>query len=127
MLFRVLRGGFAIVYEPAAVVRHRHRREYDQLVRQISGWGTGYAAFLTRSALAHPSASLVYLLLGLRGLGHQLGRLAASVFRPPGFPRRLLLVEAAGMLAGPVRYWQARRSAAAIEKAFEREVAGVSS
>jgi glycosyltransferase involved in cell wall biosynthesis len=127
MLFRVLRGGFAIAYEPAAVVRHRHRREYDQLVCQISGWGTGYAAFLTRSALAHPSASLVYLLLGLRGLGHQLGRLAASVFRPPGFPRRLLRVEAAGMLAGPVRYWRARRKAAAIARAFEREVAGVSS
>jgi hypothetical protein len=31
------------------------------------------------------------------------------------------------MLAGPVRYWRARRKAAAIARAFEREVAGVSS
>jgi len=40
MFFRVLRSGHTLVYEPAALVRHRHRRDRGQLVRQIANNGT---------------------------------------------------------------------------------------
>jgi GT2 family glycosyltransferase len=109
MLFRVLKEGYAIVYEPRALVRHRHRREPRDLEHQISGWGTGYTAFLMRSALAYPAAAWVLLLLGVRGFWNQLGRLAASLADSPGFPRRLLLTEAIGQLRGPLCFWRSRR------------------
>ena len=35
MMFRVVKHGFKIVYEPAAIVRHRHRRTNAELKRQL--------------------------------------------------------------------------------------------
>ena len=31
MFFRVLKHGYTLVYEPKAIIRHRHRREYADL------------------------------------------------------------------------------------------------
>ena len=118
MLFRVLNEGFAVVHEPRALVRHRHRREYRQLLHQISGWGTGYTAFLTRSAFAYPSAWWVLMLLGMRAVWLQVRRLVASVVHSPGFPRRLLWTEMVGALAGPICYWRSRRRARTLASGF---------
>ena len=51
MFFRVLKEGYTLVYEPAALVRHRHRRDYAQLREQITNNGVGFYAYLVRSAL----------------------------------------------------------------------------
>lgn len=114
MLFRVLAHGHGMVYEPRAVIRHRHRLDYAGVKRQISGWGSGMYAFLTRSILAFPRAWWVLALLGLRGLA----QLLASLLRPRGLPRRLVLTQLVGALAGPLRYFQARYRARAIERSF---------
>lgn len=112
MLFRVMAEGGRFRYEPCAIVRHRHRRSFDALERQIEGWGSGVAAFLTRSAAAYPHAAWVFALLGARALGLHLVRLAAE----HEAPRRLLVAELRGLLAGPARYARGRRLAAAIEQ-----------
>jgi O-antigen biosynthesis protein len=122
MFFRVMACGFGMVYEPRAIVRHRHRREHDALRRQISGWGTGVSAFLVQSLLAFPRAWWVLVLFGLRGFGSQLARLA----RPSGVPRALVLTELAGWLVGPVRLLKARSLAKAVEKSFGPQVQEVS-
>lgn len=121
MLFRIMAEGFAMVYEPRAVVRHRHRREDEALQRQISGWGSGTYAWLTRSAVAYPEAWWVMALLGLRGLFLQVIRL----LRPRGAPRGLVLAELGGALVGPFRYVQARVRAKRLEREWgpqERDI-----
>lgn len=107
MLFRVMAEGYAMVYQPSALVRHRHRRTHEEVQRQISGWGSGTYAWLTRSALARPTAAWVLVLFGLRGLLLQGARLA----RPGDLPRGLMLAELRGALAGPYRYLRARKRA----------------
>ncbi len=45
LFLRVLLSGRALAVEPRAVVRHWHRRELEQLRRQMYGYGTGLAAY----------------------------------------------------------------------------------
>ncbi len=49
--FGVLRRGYQLVYEPAAVVRHDHPESYDNLRRRVFTWGHGYVAYLLRIAV----------------------------------------------------------------------------
>lgn len=43
MFFRVLKAGHTLMYEPEAMIRHRHRRDYDRLRTQIASNGAVYA------------------------------------------------------------------------------------
>ncbi len=55
LMHRVLRGGWALVYEPAAVVFHRHRRDGDGLRRQYDSWGRSVMAFATKTYRRDPA------------------------------------------------------------------------
>ena len=46
--FRVVRAGFSLVYEPRAIVHHKHRRGHAALRHQYYTWGTGFLAFLMK-------------------------------------------------------------------------------
>ncbi len=46
--FRVVRAGFPLVFEPRAIVRHKHRTSHAELRRQYYTWGTGFLAFLAK-------------------------------------------------------------------------------
>lgn len=46
--FRVVRTGSPLVYEPRAIVRHKHRREHTALRHQYYTWGIGFLAFLMK-------------------------------------------------------------------------------
>jgi GT2 family glycosyltransferase len=108
--FDVIASGFALVYEPAAVIFHAHRREEDALARQAYGYGAGLTAYLTRVVLERPSRLLDIsrrLPSGLRhGLSADSGKNAG---RPADYPRALVRKERVGMLVGPARYLQSRR------------------
>jgi glycosyltransferase involved in cell wall biosynthesis len=54
MFFQVITRGYSLVYEPAAVIYHLHRREYQALRRQIYRYGVGITAYLTKSMLDAP-------------------------------------------------------------------------
>ena len=117
MFFRVLEEGHTLVYEPSAVVRHRHRRDYASLQTQITNWGIGVCAFLVRSALAYPGKRLSIIHLGLwRNWYWNIRRLMVSLFRPPRFPRALILAFLWGFILGPLRYRKARRCAGKIAR-----------
>ena len=111
MFYRVMKHGFAIIYEPKAVVRHRHRQSYSGIRRQIEGWGSGYFAAIARSAAHYPDERRRLLWLRARALVDLVRRYAESFIRDQGFPRDLILAELAGMLSGSSRYKQARREA----------------
>lgn len=118
MFFRVLKAGFPLVYEPRAIVRHRHRREYAQLRSQLQNNGSVYASFV-RSAMAYPETARGFVRLGLSWLwsGH-LRPLLTSLFYPAAFPRDLRLAQFWGCLVGLTTYPKAKRQAAAIAAQF---------
>ncbi len=58
MLAEILLARKAIVYEPAALVRHEHRRDEEGLCRQMRSYGVGTTAYLVWCLHHHPVASL---------------------------------------------------------------------
>jgi hypothetical protein len=50
MFFRVLDAGGQLVYDPAAVVWHRHRADGDGLAAQSRTYGTGLGAWIAKIA-----------------------------------------------------------------------------
>ncbi len=107
--FKLLTHGFRLVYQPAALVYHAHRREYTDLRRQIYAYGLGFSAYITKSLVDNPR-----LILDI------LSRLPYAVYRilAPGapkhrqkrqdFPRELTRLELIGMMLGPLAYLRAR-------------------
>ncbi|GIE31236.1 hypothetical protein Ait01nite_042810 [Actinoplanes italicus] len=109
---QVLLAGGTIVYQPAAVTHHYHRRDFAGLHKQMVGYGTGLTAAYTG------------LLLGRPGLLWRLLRLAPTALRDltgsdslrvstlkDDFPRELLTANRRGMMAGPGAYLRGRRAA----------------
>jgi GT2 family glycosyltransferase len=111
--FEVLQRGHSLVYEPMAIVRHRHSRDPRALKRSVYGYGVGLTAYLTKCVLDRP-----------RLLGSATRRLPAAasyVFStastknarlPAGYPPALVRLERLGMLAGPFAYVASRRKIA---------------
>jgi GT2 family glycosyltransferase len=111
MFFRVLKEGGTLVYEPAAVVRHRHRRTYDLLRTQLTNNGIGFYAYLVRSALHYPDERGAFLRLGVWWLWWwNLRRLAQTFVSSSAYPRDLVLAELRGSFIGLGRYQQSRRA-----------------
>lgn len=108
---RVLRGGRALAYEPAAVVWHHHRADPAALLRQLYGYGTGLTAYLTKCLLQREVRRDV-----LRRVPRGLARMArirqTTDERLEGVraPRGALASEVRGYLAGPALYLRARRA-----------------
>lgn len=114
MFFRVLKSGASLVYEPAAIVRHRHRRDYAALKTQLTNNGIGFYAYLARTARAWPEERAAIRRLGLWWFWRwSVRRLLRTFVAPGSFPRDLVMVELIGSLKGANRYRAARRSAAA--------------
>lgn len=110
---RVLQAGYALAYEPAAVVWHHHRSDLKGLRRQMYAYGTGLSAFLTKhlvdprtrpEVLRRIPRGLAKLSAVPRATTHAIGE-KASV-RPHGF----LLRELGGLVTGPLLYARARRT-----------------
>lgn len=117
MFFRVLKTGGILVYEPAALVRHRHRHTLDQLRTQLANNGIGFYSYLVRSAHEYPDERKAIIQLGIRWyLWWNVRRLATSFVQPRRFPRDLVLAEARGALVGLRRYGVARRQAQQIRE-----------
>ncbi|MEJ7618602.1 MAG: glycosyltransferase [Pyrinomonadaceae bacterium] len=120
MFFRVLKEGFTLVYEPNAIVRHRHRRSYAELRTQIKNNGIGFYSYLVRSATVYPEERFALLRFGLWWLWRwNIRRLLISFARPRRFPRDLIIAELLGSFVGLGRYPKARRSAARIGRSFD--------
>ncbi len=109
-MLRVLLAGHRVVYEPAAIVRHAHPREYTQFERRVWGYGVGLTACLTKALIEHPGL-LPRLALKLPGgLIYALAPSSAkNESKPADYPRRLTRLELRGMLQGPLAYARSRR------------------
>ncbi|WP_421119919.1 glycosyltransferase [Aquihabitans daechungensis] len=119
-LHEVIASGHDLVYQPAAIVFHRHHADRPALRRQAAGYGAGLTAYLTSTVVHRPGAA--------RDLARRVGPGLRQVFaassplndrRPQDYPAGLVWRERAGMAAGPARYaWQ--RIAARRERTSEQ-------
>lgn len=105
----VLVSGYRIVYEPAAIILHRHHRDPEVVRRLTYSYGIALSAHLTRSVLERPG-SIVRLLpqvgAGVRH-GARTSR-APDVGDVPGLTGTTWR-QRAGMLVGPWSYVRSRR------------------
>ncbi len=106
---RVIRAGFAIAYEPQALVWHHHRADVDALRRQMRSYGRGLSAYLCKYLVSpRTSVDLVSRLPAglwhLRRLAHRSAQASVET-QLPGMWRE----ELRGLLNGPGAYMRARR------------------
>lgn len=112
MFFRVLKYGHPLVYEPRALVRHRHRQEISQLRTQLANNGIGLYSYLVRTFMHFPEEWRSIVLITLWWLiVWNLRRLWMSFKHPLRFPADLVWVELLGTLKGLTRYPQALKKA----------------
>jgi glycosyltransferase involved in cell wall biosynthesis len=105
MFLRALKTGHALVYEPAAMVRHRHRRTYTELRAQITNNGVGFYAYLVRTARAYPDERASVIRLGVWWLWWwNLRRLLRGCVTRGRVPLDLVVAELKGSFVGLSRY-----------------------
>lgn len=112
MFTRILMAGYSIVYQPTALNRHRHRRDWDGLRDTIYGYGVGVYAHLTGHLVRNREPRAPLLALGWFRL--QVATLLRALLRRPGHvPLELVLAELRGCAMGPWAYLASRRAHAA--------------
>jgi glycosyltransferase involved in cell wall biosynthesis len=110
--FRVVSRGYRLVYEPTALVRHPHYREYHKLKRQLYNYGTGLTAFLTRTVLERPTRLLDLIVKIPYGFYFVLAdNSPKNQKKQPDYPAELTRSELKGMLRGPLIYLRRRLTA----------------
>ena len=110
--FEVILQGYRLVYEPQAVVRHRHAHTLEALRGQVYGYGLGLTAYLTKCLLDRPRLLPSVVRQLPRAVAHALAPGSQrNARRPADYPRELVWRERRGMLAGPVAYLRSRRQA----------------
>jgi GT2 family glycosyltransferase len=111
IFLRVLASGAAIVYEPGAILRHRHLRDYAALRRQLHAYGVGLGAALTKCLLDRPTRVLELAVRLPAGLAYLLSPASPKNRRKRAdFPGELTRLELRGVLAGPGAYLRGRWS-----------------
>jgi hypothetical protein len=102
---QVITDGGTLVYEPTAILRHWHRRDYEGMRRQAYGYGVGLGAYLTASVRAHPALLAAMVRRAVPAVRHLVNPDSArNSHRGESFPRELIWRERAGLLTGPVAY-----------------------
>ncbi|WP_017299506.1 glycosyltransferase family 2 protein [Nodosilinea nodulosa] len=114
MFIRVLKAGYSLVYEPAAMIRHRHRREYAQLKRQISFNGSLYALWLSL-AIAYPDLRGACAKIGIWWMFYwNIRRTLIASLHQTQFPKDLILAEFQGAFSSFKTYQTATKRVADI-------------
>lgn len=109
-MLRVLVAGYRVVYEPAAIVRHEHQREFEQFRRRVWGYGVGLTACLTKAVAENPRLLWALLRKLPGGLAYALSPGSGKNQNKQGdYPRRLTRLELRGMAYGPFAYLRSRR------------------
>ncbi|MDB5059392.1 MAG: glycosyl transferase family 2 [Chloroflexi bacterium] len=110
MFSRILAAGYTIVYEPAALNWHRHRRSQEELRRTVYGYGVGVYAAWTRSLLVEREFGVAKSAVNWLRYD-QMPKLARSLRRSEGTRLDLVLAEMLGCARGPSAYLASRRRA----------------
>ena len=106
--YRTLAAGYRIIYDPAALVWHRHRRSWEELRKTLHGYGVGVYAWWTCAFIVEGEFS-VPIKAARWFFEYYVRNLFNSIFsRANRLPIDLTWAEFRGALSGPFRYYQAR-------------------
>jgi glycosyltransferase involved in cell wall biosynthesis len=102
----VILDGKTIVYEPRAIVRHEHRREFADLYWQVFTYSAGSSALLTKWALTRWSVAteLARRLPGLLPAALLHRHRSGAEAGVGAYPGQLRWLERVGYLYGPIAY-----------------------
>jgi GT2 family glycosyltransferase len=106
LFMRIILSGHRLVYEPTAIVHHRHRTTVAGLTRQMRGYGSGCTASLFALALTNARARRelpIKVVLGIARIMH-LRNPSKEVADYPALPQGLLKLEIGGYVLGPWLY-----------------------
>lgn len=129
IFIRVITAGHRLVYEPAAIVWHRHRPDMSALENQAYTYGLGLSAWMTKVACDRVLAPMA-----LRRAWWAARRLhlltpppgVEGVNLPPGMRRKKIAALLRGPLALAKSRRQGRRARPLATNAHHRRVAGTS-
>lgn len=108
-LTEILLAGGSVLYDPTAITRHFHRRDYEAFRRQLYGYGVALSAFYASLICGNPLLlrPLISLLpRALRELRDPNGPRLRGI--TPSFPEEVLRWHRSGMIRGPVEYLRSR-------------------
>jgi GT2 family glycosyltransferase len=100
IFYRVIRAGFPLVYEPAFLVFHQHRRTMKQLRRQYWSWGLSVMAFASKSWHWDRPMRSRWRKLILAWFASHLRELAEACLGRRSVPARCVFRELVGGLVG---------------------------
>jgi GT2 family glycosyltransferase len=109
LLLELIARGYDVAYEPTAMVFHNHRASFDELERQIYGYGVGFSAMLTAITLRNP-----WHLIGFAASAPAWVRSLHDATSPKygsrtaDYPRSLIRARRRGTLLGPIAYLYSR-------------------
>jgi GT2 family glycosyltransferase len=109
MFTRILAAGYRIVYDPAALSFHRHRRTFDELRQTFYGYGVGVYATFTRHLLNDCDIGVLRQGYSWFRYGQGPALVGALLRRPGSLPLPLVLAELRGCVAGPWAYLRSRQ------------------
>lgn len=105
----VVNAGFQLVYQPAAILRHYHRRTESGIEGQAYGYGVGLGAYLTKQIIDQPAVALTFARRVPAAFTHLFSNRSEKQQRlPVDFPRRLIWKERLGILMGVPGYLRSR-------------------
>lgn len=114
IFFDVVTKGYRLVYEPRAILYHKHRCDYTGLAQQAYGYGVGLSAFLMKTIIDKPARLLEIMLKMPVGLKHILDPYSPkNQKKQTDYPYELTQLELRGFLMGPLEYlrsyWKTRK------------------
>ena len=122
IFYRVVRAGYPLVYEPATLVFHEHRRELDALRRQYESWGRGFMAFLEKVDRTDPEQQEKVEAMRRWWFDHFKRQFVKSVLGRHPLPPSMILAEIRGGLRGRRgEYDRSLRRTKAIRQRFPAE------
>jgi hypothetical protein len=112
--YRAVAGGYALQYEPMAVVWHTHRRDQASFRRQIYNNGRSFAAYLMTISRNEPQRRRAILWFGTRWWlwNWLIARIFVSFGKRDWWTLRLALTEFRGACSAPKAYRTAQLIAA---------------
>jgi GT2 family glycosyltransferase len=110
----LIQRGHSIVYEPAALIRHRHHAEFGDLRRQIFNYGAGLSAMLVKRWTSSRQERRELNARITNGFRYLVDADSPKNARKTTFyPRSLTVAEFLGVLYGPIAYGLSRWSRSA--------------
>ena len=111
VLQRTVLCGFPLLYAPRALVWHSHRRDYEDLKRQVNHYGAGLTAYLLKALIRNPHLLVDFARRVPAGARFAFSSTSEKNARKQAdYPSDLTGAERRGMLYGLIAYPRSRRA-----------------